>query len=322
MLNKNYLNPDKLKKQATRAGFGDGLNIIAKQNKDVVALCADLTGSLKMSKFAKMYPKRFFQMGVAEQNMAGVSAGLALSGKIPYMGSFAAFSPGRNWEQIRVSICYNKANVKIIGSHAGITVGEDGATHQALEDIATTRVLPNMVVINPADAEEAKKATIAIGKYKGPVYLRLSRATTPIFTKKNTPFKIGKANVLLKGKDVTIIACGVMVYPALIAANQLLKNNIKATVVNLHTIKPLDEKLILKLAKTTGAFVTVEEHQVAGGMGSAVAELIAQNEPIPIEMLGINDTFGESGSSDRLLKKYGLTVSNIVKKAELVIKRK
>ncbi|MBT4122064.1 transketolase family protein [bacterium] len=322
MLNKNYLNPDKLKKQATRAGFGDGLNIIAKQNKDVVGLCADLTGSLKMSKFAKMYPKRFFEMGVAEQNMAGVAAGLALSGKIPYMGSFSAFSPGRNWEQIRVSICYNKANVKIIGSHAGITVGEDGATHQALEDIATTRVLPNMVVINPADYEEAKKATIAIGKYIGPVYLRLSRYTSPIFTTKDTAFKIGKGNILQRGKDVTIFACGIMVYPALLAASKLLKNNIKATVVNLHTIKPLDEKLILKLAETTGAFVTVEEHQVSGGMGSAVAEFIVKNNLVPIEMLGIEDTFGESGNADKLLTKYGLTVANIVKKAKLVVKRK
>ena len=322
MLNKDYLNPEKLKKQATRAGFGDGLNIIGRQNKEVVALCADLTGSLNMSQFAKMYPKRFFQMGVAEQNMAGVAAGLELTGKIPYMGSFATFSPGRNWEQIRVSVCYNNANVKIIGSHAGLTVGEDGATHQALEDIAITRSLPNMVVINPCDGEEAKKATIAISKYKGPVYLRLSRVKTPIFTKKDTLFKIGKANVLVRGKDVTIFACGVMVYPALLAADKLKQQNIKATVVNLHTIKPLDEKLILKLAKTTGAFVTVEEHQVAGGLGSAIAEFIVKNKSIPMAMVGVEDTFGESGDSDELLKKYGLTEANIIKKAKVVISKK
>ena len=322
MLIKNWQNKEKLELKATRKGFGEGLLTAARKDKNIVGLCADLTGSLNMSDFRKAYPKRFFQIGVAEQNMAGVGAGLALAGKTAFIGSFATFNPGRNWEQVRVSICYNNANVKVIGSHAGLTVGEDGATHQALEDIATMRVIPNMTVISPADALEAKKATIAIAQKKGPVYLRLCRAKTPIFTQPDAKFVIGKASVLLKGKDVTLIATGPIVYDTLQAALELEKLGIIASVINLHTIKPIDEKAIINSAKETGAIVTIEDHQIAGGLGGAVAEVLAKNYPVPQEFIGLNDAFGETGKPDQLYKKNKMTVKDIVKVATLVVKRK
>jgi len=322
MLVKNWQNKEKLKVKATRKGFGEGLLVAARKDKNIVALCADLTGSLNMSDFKKAYPKRFFQVGVAEQNMAGVGAGLALAGKTAFVGSFAAFNPGRNWEQVRVSIGYNNANVKVVGSHAGLTVGEDGATHQALEEIATMRVIPNMTVISPADALEAKKATIAISQKKGPVYLRLCRAKTPIFTHRDAKFRLGKASILLKGKDVTLIATGPIVYDTLEAARALEKLGIQATVINMHTIKPIDEKAIISAAKKTGAIVTIEDHQIMGGLGGAVSEVLAKNIPTPQEFIGVNDQFGETGKPDLLYKKHGMTVKDIVKSAKAVIKRK
>lgn len=319
---KNWFNKKELKQQATREGFGSGLLEAGAKDSRIVALCADLTESVKMDKFQKKFPQRFIEVGVAEQNLAGVSAGLALSGKIPFMGSFSVFSPGRNWDQVRVSICYNQANVKIIGSHAGLSVGEDGATHQALEDIAITRCLPNLTVISPADGLEAKKATLAIARHKGPVYLRLCRAKTPIFTTDRSSFKIGKAEVLLQGKDLTIISCGPILYEALLAAWQLKKSGISATVINCHTIKPIDKQTVIKFAKLTKAIVTVEEHQINGGLGSAVAEVLSQNYLVPQEFIGVNDTFGESGTSEQLWEKYGLSVKYIIGAAKKVFKRK
>ena len=322
MLIKNWQNQNQLKVLATRQGFGEGLFEAAKQNKNIVALCADLTGSLNMTEFQEAFPERFFQVGVAEQNMAGVGAGLALVGKTVFIGSFAAFNPGRNWEQIRISICYNNANVKVVGSHAGLTVEEDGATHQALEDIATMRVIPNMTVIMPADGLEAEKATLAIAKKLGPVYLRICRPKTPLFTSTSCPFKIGQANVLLKGKDVTIIACGPIAYDALQASLILKKSGFSATVVNCHTIKPIDKKTICRLARQTGAIVTVEDHQVFGGLGSAVAEVLAQYCPTPQEFVAVKDHFGESGKTNELYKKYGLSIKDIVLASKKAISRK
>ncbi len=311
-----YLNKDiftsKLDKVATREGYGDGVVEIAKQNNNVVVLCADLTQSTKSEKFKKVFPNRFFEMGVAEQNMAGVAAGLALSGKVPFMSSYATFSPGRNWDQIRVSICYSEANVKIVGAHAGLSVGPDGATHQALEDVAITRVLPNIVILNPCDYEQARKATIEAVKYKGPVYLRLAREATPVFTSEKYPFEIGKANVLMEGKDVTLISSGPILYEALKAARELsLRYGIGCDVIDLSTIKPLDEKTIIDSARKTGRVITLEEHQVIGGSGSAVAELLSQQLPTPMMFLGVKDSFGESGHFDELWEKYGINAHHV-----------
>ncbi len=308
--------------KATRDGFGQALLVLAKKNPAVVVLTADLAESTRVDKFANQYPQRFIDVGVAEQNLAGVSAGLALSGKIPFMTSYAVFSPGRNWEQIRVSICYNNLPVKIISSHAGLNVGPDGATHQALEDIALTRVLPNMTVVVPADYHQAYQATLAIAKISGPVYLRLERAPSAVFTSLKNKFKIGQADVLHTGSDVALIACGSMVYSALLAAQELKKQGIAATVINSHTIKPLDQKTIVKWAQKTGAVVTIEEHQVAGGLGSAVAEILSTNCPTPQEFVAVADSFGQSGQPSELLRKYHLTVSNIMAKSKKVIKRK
>ncbi len=308
----------------TRNGYGEGLVIAGEKNKNVVALCADLTESTRVDEFAKKFPTRFLQVGVAEQNMATVAAGLAVSGKIPFISSYATFSPGRNWEQIRTTISYNNANVKIAGHHAGISVGPDGATHQAVEDIATMRVMANMTVIVPADAIEARKATVAAAQVIGPVYLRFGREKTPIFTTDATPFVPGKAQVLWTSKspDVLIVGCGALLYNALIAAREMEKEEkIFTVVVNSHTVKPLDEKTILAAAAKCRAVVTVEEHQVVGGLGGAVAELLARKRPLPIEFIGMQGVYGESGKPSELIEKYGMSVAAIKKAIRAAFKR-
>jgi transketolase len=309
----------------TRDGYGEGLIIAGKADSNVVALCADLAESTRTEAFAEKFPKRFFEMGVAEQNMATVAAGLGVSGKIPFIASYATFSPGRNWEQIRTTIAYNNANVKIAGHHAGISVGPDGATHQATEDIAMMRAMPNMRVIVPCDAIEARKATVAAAQIWGPVYLRFQREKTRIMTTEETPFVPGKAEIFWQSKkpDVLIVACGGLLYNALLAARELEKEKkIGSIVLNCHTIKPLDEKKIVELAKKTGAVVTVEEHQISGGLGGAVAETLARNYPIPIEFIGMQDTFGESGAPTALLEKYSMGKDSIMRAVKKVLRRK
>ncbi len=322
----HHLNPalfDKdMEREPTRSGFGEGLILAADANKDIVGLSADLVESTRMDGFAKKYPERFFEMGVAEQNMMGVAAGLALSGKIPFISSYATFSPGRNWDQLRVSVCYSKANVKIAGCHAGISVGPDGATHQALEDIAITRVLPNLTVIYPADAIEARKATVAAAQHDGPVYLRFSRDKTPLITTGVSPFVIGKAQVLRDGPDVAIFATGPLLYEALLAAETLTQEKIQATVVNIATIKPLDEDALVRVAKHCKAIVTVEEHQVNGGLYGAIAELLVRTNPVPMEPIAMMDHFGESGQPDELLKKFHLKARDIRSAVHRVLARK
>jgi len=305
-----------------RAGFGDALVALGSKDARIVALTADLAESTHVLPFAKRFPERFVECGVAEQDMIGVAAGLALAGKIPFAASYAVFSPGRTWDQIRVSVCYSNANVKIVGSHAGITVGSDGATHQALEDIAILRVLPNMAVVVPCDAIEAGKATAAIAKRSGPAYLRLARPSTPVITNDRTPFEIGKANILRAGTDVTIIACGPLVYEALIAARMLEAKKISAEVINAHTIKPFDAKTLAASARKTRAVVTVEDHQMAGGLFGIVAETLARSLPAPIEPVGMPDAFGESGEPHQLLKQFGMTEEDVARAAVRVIKRK
>ncbi|MFH1400831.1 MAG: transketolase family protein [Nanoarchaeota archaeon] len=299
---------------ATRDGFGEGLLAAAIKDPRVVALTADLAGSTKLSDFIKRFPKRFVQVGVAEQDLAAVASGLAHVGKIPFITSFAVFSPGRNWEQIRTTICYNDQPVKIVGSHSGLGVGEDGATHQALEDIAITRCLPNMQVVVPADAGQASKATQAIAKTKSPTYLRLSRQKVPQVMASKAPFVIGKAQVLAQGKDIAIIACGPMVYEALRAAKLLEEDKIHATVINCHTIKPIDQATIIAAAKRTRLVLTVEDHQIGGGLGGAVAELLSQKCPTRIVMMGVRDRFGESGPCEELFEKHRLTAKWIAKR--------
>lgn len=306
----------------TRNGFGVGLLEVGKKNKKVVALCADLTGSVKVDKFADKFPNRFFEMGIAEQNMMSVAAGMCLNEKIPLVASYAVFNPGRNWDQLRVSVCYSNANVKILGGHAGLTTGPDGATHQALEDIAITRVLPNLMVVVPCDEIEAKKATHEMFKYVGPVYLRVSREKSLNITTEKSKFVLGKANVLDNGEDVTIIACGMAVQFALEARAKLKEEGIKATVLNMHTISPIDENAIVKYAKETGAIVTVEEHQINGGLGSAVSEVLCRKYPAPQEFVGVKNTFGESGDGYALMKKYGVSTDAVIKAAKKVILRK
>jgi transketolase len=310
--------------RATRDGYGEGIVVLGKENPNVVALCADLIDSTRSQKFADEFPERFFELGVAEQNMAAIAAGLAISGKIPFIASYATFSPGRNWEQIRTTISYSNANVKIAGHHAGISVGPDGATHQAIEDIATMRVMPNMRVIVPCDAIEARKATIAAGRMMGPVYLRYSREKTPVFTTEATPFLPGRAETLWQGRkpQVAIIGCGPLLHNALLAAKELKKEKIEVMVLNMHTIKPIDEKAILAAAKKCGAVVSVEEHQVLGGLGGAVAEVLARKLPTPIEFIGMQDTFGESGKPSELIEKYGMGVKDIVAAVKKAISRK
>jgi len=319
---KNLYQRDKLEQKPTRDGYGEGLVELGKRNPNVVVLCADLTGSTRSKMFKDEFPERFIEVGIAEQNMMGVAAGLALVGKIPFVSTYSVFCPGRNWDQLRISVAYNQANVKLTGAHAGVSVGPDGATHQGLEDIAITRCLPNMTVLAPCDAIETRKATIAVGEMDGPVYLRFAREATPVFTTEKTPFQIGRAEIFRPGKDVTIIACGPIVYEALVAAEELAEEKIDVRVINNHTIKPLDEKTIIQAAQETGAVVTGEDHQVMGGLGSAVAEVLAKNCPVPIEMVGVQDRFGESGAPEELMKEFGLTAEDIKKAVKKVLKRK
>ena len=309
-------------KKDTRSGFGDGLTELGKSNPNVVALCADLTGSLKMNEFKKNHPERFFQVGVAEANMIGIAAGLTIGGKIPFTGTFANFSTGRVYDQIRQSIAYSGKNVKICASHAGITLGEDGATHQILEDIGMMKMLPGMTVINTCDYNQTKAATIAISNYKGPVYLRFGRPKVPVFTPGNQNFEIGKAVQLQEGEDVTIVATGHLVWEALEATKILHNKGISADVINIHTIKPLDQEAIIKSVNKTGCVVTAEEHNFLGGLGESVARILASNNPSPQEFVAVNDTFGESGKPAELMKKYGLNADSIVVNVERVLKRK
>ena len=309
-------------KKDTRSGFGAGLTELGQRNKNVVALCADLTGSLKMNDFKNENPEKFFQVGIAEANMMGIAAGLTIGGKIPYTGTFANFSTGRVYDQIRQSIAYSGKNVKICASHAGITLGEDGASHQILEDIGLMKMLPGMVVINPCDYNQTKAATIAIADYFGPVYLRFGRPEVPNFTDKNKKFEIGKAIKLTEGLDVTIVATGHLVWEALEASKKLHEKGISAEVINLHTIKPMDDKAVLKSIKKTKCLVSAEEHNYLGGLGESISRLISLNYPVPQEFVATNDTFGESGTPAQLLEKYGLNSSAIVSKAERVISRK
>lgn len=320
----NLWNEKKLEHKATRDGYGAGLVAAGECNQNVVALCADLIESTRSDAFAKRFPDRFFECGVAEQNMACVAAGLALGGKIPFIASYAAFSPGRNWEQIRTTIAYNNVNVKIMGHHAGVSVGPDGATHQMTEDIVLMRAMPNMRVIVPCDAVEAEKAVRCAAQIVGPVYIRFAREKSPVFTTEATPFIPGKAQVFWESArpQVAIIGCGALIYFGLLAARLLEREHIGSIVLNCHTIKPLDEKKILEVIRKCGAAVAVEEHQVAGGLGGALAEFFARHNPLPMEFIGMQDTFGESGAPNELVVKYGMDVSSIVRAAKKVIARK
>lgn len=311
-----------LGKKDTRSGFGEGLLELGQSNPEVVGLCADLTGSLKMDAFQKAFPERFFQVGIAEANMIGMAAGMTIGGKIPYTGTFANFSTGRVYDQIRQSIAYSKKNVKICASHAGLTLGEDGATHQILEDIGMMRMLPNMTVVVPADFNQTKQATIAISKIDGPVYLRFGRPVVPIFTQPDAPFVVGKADVLSEGTDVTIIACGHLVWKSIEAAVALAEQGISAEVINMHTIKPLDEAAILASVRKTKCVVTAEEHMLNGGLGEAVSQVLARQFPAAQEYVGVNDTFGESGTPDELMVKYGLDTIDVINAVKKVIQRK
>jgi len=306
----------------TRQGWADALIELGEKNPNVVVMDADLSKSTLTCQFAEKFPKRFFNMGIAEQNLINVAGGLTLTGLIPFVSTYGVFLSGRAWEQIRTSICYGKLNVKFGGAHGGISVGPDGATHQALEEISIMRVLPNMTVIVPSDYYETKKAFLAAAEIDGPVYVRFGREKVPVITDENSVFEIGKANIMKEGTDLTIIACGVMVAEALDASEELAGQGVNAEVINLHTIKPIDKETILSSVSKTGAVVTAEEHQKAGGMGSAVIELLAKNNPVPVEMVGIDDTFGESGTPAELMKKYGLTSSDIVEQSLKVLTRK
>ncbi len=343
-LNPKLFAPD-VEQEPIRAGFGKGLLQAGEIDENVVGLCADLTESTQMHHFANKFPLRFFDVGVAEQNLATVASGMAHLGKIPFVSSYAMFSPGRNWEQIRTTICYNNVPVKIVGSHAGVSVGPDGGTHQAIEDIALMRVLPRMVVVVPADAVEARKATLALaglspspaGEWRSsPAYLRLAREKTPIITTEESPFELGKANLLFdkparpnefghsggENAQVAIIACGGLVHNALLAASELYHQGVSVSVLNLHTIKPIDVEAVVSVAKRAGAVLTLEEHQVAGGMGSAVAEVLARHYPVPIEFVGINDEYGQSGEPTELIEHFGLGVKSIMARVKKLIKRK
>ena len=306
----------------TRSGFGAGLTELGKSNENVVALCADLTGSLKMDEFKANHPERFFQVGIAEANMIGIAAGMTIGGKIPFTGTFANFSTGRVYDQIRQSVAYSGKNVKICASHAGVTLGEDGATHQILEDIGLMKMLPGMTVINTCDFNQTKAATLAIAEYDGPVYLRFGRPKVPNFTPENGTFEIGKAVKLTEGSDVTIVATGHLVWEALEAAKSLNEAGISAEVINIHTIKPLDDEAILKSVEKTGCIVTAEEHNYYGGLGESVARVLAKHRPTPQEFVATNDTFGESGTPAQLMDKYGLNSDAIVKAVKTVLERK
>ena len=311
-----------LDKKDTRSGFGEGLLEIGKADDRVVALCADLTGSLKMDAFAKEFPERFIQAGISEANMMGMAAGLTIGGKIPYTGTFANFSTGRVYDQIRQSIAYSGKNVKICASHAGLTLGEDGATHQILEDIGLMKMLPGMTVIVPCDHNQTKQATIAIADHEGPVYLRFGRPKWPVFIAPDMPFEIGKAQLLSEGTEVSIFACGHLVWKALQAMEELEKAGISAEVINIHTIKPLDNDAVLASARKTGCVVTCEEHQRNGGLGDSIAQLLARELPTPMEYVAVNDSFGESGTPEQLLTKYGLDTPDVVAAVKRVLTRK
>ncbi len=306
----------------TRSGFGAGLTELGQKNENVVALCADLIGSLKMDEFKKNHPERFFQVGIAEANMIGLAAGMTIGGKIPFTGTFANFSTGRVYDQIRQSVAYSEKNVKICASHAGLTLGEDGATHQILEDIGLMKMLPGMTVINTCDYNQTKAATLAIADHEGPVYLRFGRPVVPNFIPEDQPFEIGKAIVLSEGTDVTIVATGHLVWEALQAAEQLEEKGISAEVINIHTIKPLDEEAILKSVRKTGCIVTAEEHNYLGGLGESISGVLALNQPTPQEFVAVNDVFGESGTPEALMEKYGLNAASIIEKVQKVISRK
>lgn len=324
-LNTKVFNDD-VEQVPIRQGFGEGLLQAGIEDENVVALCADLVESTKMNLFADKFPDRYIEIGVAEQNLVTVASGMAAMGKIPFASSYAMFSPGRNWEQIRTTACYNDLPVKIVGSHAGVSVGPDGGTHQAIEDIAIMRVLPNMVVLSPCDSIEAKKATLACAKTKEPTYIRLAREKTPIITTLDTPFEIGKAEIVFVPEqglaEVGIVATGALVHKALVCAKDLESNGVKVKVMNLATIKPLDKDAIIALAKETKAIVTVEEHQIACGMGGAVAECLSESYPVPIEFVGVRDLFGQSGTPNELIEHYGMGVSHIKEAVEKVLKRK
>lgn len=306
----------------TRDGYGMGIVELGEKDPNVVVLCADLAESTRSAKFRDKFPNRFIQMGIAEQNMATVAVGLALSGKIPFVSTYAVFCPGRNWDQIRISGCYNNANVKYAGAHTGISVGPDGATHQAMEDVALTRVLPRMTVLVGCDAEETRKITVAAANLKGPVYFRFARTGTPSFTTEKTPFKIGQAQIFRKGKDVAIIGAGPIIHSALLAADRLIEQGISCRVINSPSIKPLDQDAIEQAARDCGAIVTVEEHQVMGGIGSAIAEWVAQVYPVPMEFIGMKNSFGESGEPAQLLKKYKMDTEAIINAVKKVVTRK
>lgn len=311
-----------LEQKPTRDGYGTGVIEAAERDKSIVVMCADLTDSTRSMDFKKKFPERFIQAGIHEQFLAASAAGMALAGKTPFITSYAMFCPGRAWEQVRTTICLNDTNVKIIGSHAGVSVGPDGATHQAIEDIAIMRVIPNMTVIAPCDVIEAKKATLAIAAKHGPCYVRFAREKTPVFTTAATPFQIGKAIVMRDGKDVALIACGPLVHNALKAADALAKEGVEATVINSHTIKPLDEDAIIEAARNCGAVVSIEEHQRAGGLGGSIAELLVRTLPTPQEFIGIDDRFGESGEPNELIEHFGMGVSHIIDAAKRAIGRK
>ena len=316
---KNYTYTEK---KDTRSGFGDGLTELGLNNKNVVALCADLTGSLKMNEFKNNHPNRFFQVGIAEANMMGIAAGLTIGGKIPFTGAFANFSTGRVYDQIRQSIAYSGKNVKICASHAGITLGEDGATHQILEDVGMMKMLPGMTVINTCDYNQTKAATLAIADHKGPVYLRFGRPKVPVFTDPNQKFEIGKGIKLTEGNDVTVVATGHLVWESIEAAKILNESGITTEVINIHTIKPLDKKIILDSVKKTRCIVSAEEHNFLGGLGESISRVLAKNLPLPQEFVATNDTFGESGTPAELMEKYGLNADSIVEKVKKVIARK
>jgi transketolase len=332
-LNPKLLDKD-VEQKPTRDGYGEGLVLAGKENPDIVVLCADLSDSTRSGMFQKEFPDRFIECGIAEQNMMDVAAGLALAGKVPFVSTYAVFCPGLNWSQIRVSVLQNDANVKITGAHAGVSVGPDGMSHQGLEDIAITRCLPGLTIIAPCDSIETKKATLAAAKIKGAVYLRFAREKTPVFTTEETPFEIGKALILRDIEDtrpseapgeqrrVAIIGCGPLLHNALVAAEDLSKEGIEAMVINCHTIKPLDEKTIIEAAQKCGAVVSVEEHQVMGGLGSAVAEVLAKNYPVPQEFIGVQNRWGESGEPDELIEKFGMGEGSIKEAAKKAIKRK
>lgn len=302
---------DNIEKKPTRDGYGEGLLISGERNSDVVALGGDITSSVRVDWFRDKNPDRFVSLGIAEQNQMGVAAGLSLAGKVPFVTNYGVFLSGRAWDQIRTTVCYSNLNVKLGGAHGGISVGPDGATHQALEEISIMRCLPNMRVVVPADSIETRKATVAAAEAYGPIYIRFGREKVPMITSDDTPFELGKAYCVREGTDVAIIACGAMVYESMVAAEILAKEGISVMVINNHTIKPIDTETIIEAAKTTGCVVTAEEHQLAGGMGSAVIEVLAQNYPVPVKMVGINDRFGGSGDPDTLMKEFGLTAPSV-----------